>query len=294
MRSPNTATRPESGASHELGAQDITLGYRDRVVIEQLTMSITAGSITAIVGANASGKSTLLKALGRLIAPTNGKVMLDGTDIGSRSTKSTARVVGLLPQHPIAPEGITVADLVGRGRYPHQRLLSPWSRADYEALDAALHATNVADLAERRVDELSGGQRQRVWIAMALAQETPILLLDEPTSFLDVAHQMEVLDLLVDLNRLRATTIVVVLHELNLACRYADILVAMRAGHIHACGPPDEIVNTTLVQEVFGMDSQVITDPTTGGPFVIPMGRHRCSNPDTKHRSSNRSSDDHN
>jgi iron complex transport system ATP-binding protein len=263
-----------------LSAHHVTLAYRDRVVIENLTVQIKPGSMTVIVGANASGKSTLLKALGRLISPTAGTVMLDGADIRSSPTKTTARTVGLLPQHPIAPEGITVADLVGRGRYPHQRLLSPWRHEDYVALDAALVATQIQDLAERRVEELSGGQRQRVWIAMALAQETPILLLDEPTSYLDVAHQVEVLDLLVDLKQRNGTTIVVVLHDLNLACRYADVLIAMRSGRIQAVGNPSDIVTHELVADVFGLQSHIAADPITGSPLVVPIGRHhRLANP---------------
>ena len=257
-----------------LAADAVTLAYGDRTVVERLSLDIAPGRITAIVGANGCGKSTLLRALARLIAPKQGQVLLDGTALGSRPSKEIARVLGLLPQSPVAPEGIAVADLVGRGRHPHQKLLARWSAHDYEAVAAALDATGIADLADRSVDELSGGQRQRVWFAMALAQETDVLLLDEPTTFLDVAHQIEVLDLLTDLNHDRGTTIVMVLHDLNLAARYADELVAVVDGRVVAIGAPADIVTSDLVREVFGLESTVIADPLTGKPLVLPSGRH--------------------
>jgi iron complex transport system ATP-binding protein len=257
-----------------LSADAVTLAYGDRTVVERLSLDIAPGRITAIVGANGCGKSTLLRALARLISPKEGQVVLDGAALGSRPSKEIARALGLLPQSPVAPEGIAVADLVGRGRHPHQKLLARWSAHDYEAVAAALEATGIADLADRSVDELSGGQRQRVWIAMALAQETDILLLDEPTTFLDVAHQIEVLDLLTDLNHDRGTTIVMVLHDLNLAARYADELVAVVDGRVHAIGEPSEVVTSDLVREVFGLESTVIADPLTGKPLVLPSGRH--------------------
>jgi iron complex transport system ATP-binding protein len=260
--------------THQLIADAVTLAYGDRTVVEQLSLDLAPGRITAIVGANGCGKSTLLRALARLIKPRSGTVVLDGTAIASRNTKEIARTLGLLPQSPVAPEGIAVTDLVGRGRHPHQRLLARWTAHDYAAVADALDATGIADLADRSVDELSGGQRQRVWIAMALAQETDILLLDEPTTFLDVAHQVEVLDLLTDLNRSRGTTIVMVLHDLNLAARYADELVAVLDGRIHALGAPSDIVTASLVREVFGLESSVIPDPLTGKPLVLPSGRH--------------------
>lgn len=260
--------------AHTLAAEAVTLAYGDRRVVDGLSLEIAPGRITAIVGANGCGKSTLLRALARLLPPRDGRVVLDGTSIASRPTKEIARTLGLLPQGPTAPEGIAVADLVGRGRHPHQRLLARWTAHDYEAVSAALDATGIADLADRSVDELSGGQRQRVWIAMALAQETDILLLDEPTTFLDVAHQIEVLDLLTDLNRERGTTIVMVLHDLNLAARYADELVAVRDGRIHAAGAPIDVVTDALVRDVFGLESSVIPDPLTGKPLVLPAGRH--------------------
>ena len=260
--------------AHTLQAEGVTLAYGDRTVIEGLDLAITPGKITSIVGSNGCGKSTLLRALARLLAPASGQVILDGKSLHSRSTKEVARVLGLLPQSPIAPEGIAVADLVGRGRHPHQKALARWNAHDYEVVADALEATGITDLADRSVDELSGGQRQRVWIAMALAQQTDILLLDEPTTFLDVAHQVEVLDLLTDLAVSRGTTIVMVLHDLNLAARYSDELVAMCAGAVHAAGAPSEILTHTLVEEVFGMANQITTDPVSGKPMVMPIGRH--------------------
>jgi len=262
---------------HRLEAEAVTLAYGDRTVVERLDLDVTPGRITAIVGANGCGKSTLLRALARLMAPTQGRILLDGEPISSRGSKQVARVVGLLPQSPLAPEGITVADLVGRGRHPHQRLLARWNAHDYEAVADALAATNTTELADRSIDELSGGQRQRVWVAMALAQETDILLLDEPTTLLDIAHQIEVLDLLAELGRTRGTTIVMVLHDLNLAARYADELVAMSEGRIVACGAPSHVLDAELVQQVFGIRSHVIDDPVSGNPLVVPVGRHHVA-----------------
>jgi iron complex transport system ATP-binding protein len=231
------------------------------------------------VGANACGKSTLLRSMSRLLSPRAGQVLLDGRAVHRMPAKELARTLGLLPQSPIAPEGITVADLVGRGRHPHQRVFSRWSRADDAAVAAALEATQTTTLADRAVDELSGGQRQRVWIAMALAQQTDLLLLDEPTTFLDVAHQVEVLDLLTDLNRTRGTTIVMVLHDLNLAARYADHLVALASGRVHAVGTPLDVLTVEHVRAVFGLDCQVIPDPTSGKPLMLPIGRHHMTPP---------------
>lgn len=260
--------------SHQLEASGVALGYGERTVVDGLDLAIAPGRITCLVGANGCGKSTLLRALARLLRPNAGEVVLDGRSIHTLPTRAVARVLGLLPQSPIAPEGIAVADLVGRGRHPHQKALARWSARDYEVVADALDATGITDLADRAVDELSGGQRQRVWIAMALAQETDILLLDEPTTFLDVAHQVEVLDLITDLSLERGTTIVMVLHDLNLAARYAHELVAIRDGRVHAAGAPDQILTSELVQEVFGLRSLVTDDPATGKPMVTPMGRH--------------------
>jgi iron complex transport system ATP-binding protein len=264
---------------HALTAVDLTLGYGERTVIEGLDLVVSPGRITAIVGPNACGKSTLLRSMSRLLAPRGGRVLLDGKAVHRMPAKELARTLGLLPQSPIAPEGITVADLVGRGRHPHQRVFSRWSRKDDAAVASALEATQTTALADRAVDELSGGQRQRVWIAMALAQQTDLLLLDEPTTFLDVSHQVEVLDLLTDLNRVRGTTVVMVLHDLNMAARYADHLVALTSGRIHATGTPEQVLTEESVRAVFGLDSKVIEDPTSGKPLMLPIGRHHMATP---------------
>lgn len=259
---------------HQLDAEAVTLGYGGRDIISDLSVEVPDGKITVIVGANACGKSTLLRGLARLLAPRSGRVVLDGADVQTMKSLEVARVMGLLPQSPTAPGGITVADLVARGRYPHQGWFRRWNADDDAAVDAALEATGTADLAARPVQELSGGQRQRVWVAMALTQQTDILLLDEPTTFLDIAHQVELLDLLVDLNRARGTTIVLVLHDLNLACRYADHLIAMKSGRILAEGAPNDVVSADLVSEVFQMACEVVPDPVSGTPMVVPRGRH--------------------
>ena len=261
-------------AHRTLTAAGISLAYGDRTIVDTLDLTVPAGKVTAIVGANACGKSTLLKAMARLLPPRAGQVLLDGKDIHRMPTKQVARDLGLLPQSPIAPEGIAVSDLVSRGRTPHHGPLARWTPADDKAVAEALEATDIVAIADRPVDELSGGQRQRVWIAMALAQQTDVLLLDEPTTFLDVSHQIDVLDLLTDLNRSRGTTIVMVLHDLNLAARYADHLVAMSAGRIFASGAPEQVLTAETVHEVFGLDSRVIPDPLTGRPLVLPIGRH--------------------
>ncbi|MCC9173625.1 ABC transporter ATP-binding protein [Arthrobacter sp. zg-Y179] len=263
-----------------LSAEKLELGYDERKVVDSLSLTLPAGKITIIVGANACGKSTLLRGLARLLKPTAGTVYLNGKDISSVPSRQVARTLGLLPQTPTAPEGITVADLVGRGRYPHQGWFRQWTAADDDAVAAALAATDTVDLAGRSVDELSGGQRQRVWIAMALAQETDILLLDEPTTFLDVTHQIEVLDLITDLNRRAGTTVAIVLHDLNLAARYADHLVAMKDGKIAAEGAPADVVTEELVGTVFGLASRVIPDPVSGTPMVVPLGRHHSAAPE--------------
>jgi iron complex transport system ATP-binding protein len=264
---------------HRLTASALSLGYGDRTVIEGLDLEVPPGRVTAIVGANACGKSTLLRSMSRLLAPRAGHVLLDGKEVHRMPAKQLARTMGLLPQSPIAPEGITVSDLVGRGRHPHQGIFTRWSAADDAAVADALDATDTAGLADRPVDELSGGQRQRVWIAMALAQQTELLLLDEPTTFLDVSHQVEVLDLLTDLNRRRGTTIVMVLHDLNLAARYADHLVALAGGRVHAAGDPTAVLTEEVVRTVFGLDSRVIPDPVSGKPLMLPIGRHHAIAP---------------
>ncbi len=253
-----------------LSTRGLSLGYDDRAVIEGLDLDILDGSVTAIVGANASGKSTLLRGLARLLTPKAGVVLLDDRPLAELSTREVARRMGVLPQSPVAPDGITVADLVGRGRHPHQGWFRRWDAADEEAVARALDATNTADLAGRLLRELSGGQRQRVWIAMALAQQTDILLLDEPTTFLDVSHQVELLRLLRELNAESGKTIVVVMHELNLAARYADHMIAMADGAVVAEGVPVDVVTVSLVRRVFDLDCVVIPDPVAGTPMVVP------------------------
>ncbi|MDR6433076.1 ABC transporter ATP-binding protein [Brucella pseudogrignonensis] len=255
--------------THRLRADTVTLKYDERTVARDLSVSIPDASFTVIVGPNACGKSTLLRALSRLLKPSTGKIVLDGGDIASLPAKETARRLGLLPQSSIAPEGITVADLVARGRYPHQSFLRQWSEADEAAVALAMASTKITELANRPVDELSGGQRQRVWIALVLAQDTPILLLDEPTTYLDIAHQIELLDLLAQLNK-QGRTVVAVLHELNHACRYASHLIAMRDGALIAQGKPADIVTEELVEEVFGLASVIIADPVSGTPLIVP------------------------
>ncbi|MFD1713066.1 ABC transporter ATP-binding protein [Amnibacterium flavum] len=263
-----------NASSPAIRAEGLTLGYDDRVVVTDLDLEIPRGVTSVIVGANACGKSTLLRAMARLLPPRSGRVVLDGRAINELPTREIARTLGLLPQTPVAPEGIAVADLVGRGRYPHQGWFRQWGAEDDSAVDDALSTTGILDLADRSVDELSGGQRQRVWIAMALAQQTDVLLLDEPTTFLDLNHQVEVLDLLTDLNRDRGTTIVMVLHDLNLAARYAANLIAMKDGRVHAQGAPADVMTPEVVEAVFGLRSHVITDPVSGTPLVVPVGRH--------------------
>lgn len=260
-----------------LHTEDLALAYGPLTVVKDLSVGIPEGKVTMIVGTNACGKSTLLRGLARLLAPAAGGVYLDGKSISSLRSKDVATMLGLLPQSPTAPEGITVADLVGRGRYPHQGMFRRWTSQDDDAVARAMAATDTAALASRPVDELSGGQRQRVWIAMALAQRTRLLLLDEPTTFLDICHQVEVLDLLSDLNRGDDTTVVIVLHDLNLAARYGDHLIAMKDGRIAAEGPPTTVLTAGLVEDVFGLPCRIITDPVSGTPMVVPIGRHRTT-----------------
>ncbi|WP_110970262.1 ABC transporter ATP-binding protein [Pseudomonas huaxiensis] len=258
--------------THRLQADALTLRYEQRTISTDLSLRIPDGSFTVIVGPNACGKSTLLRALSRLLVPAAGQVLLDQRPIGEFPAREVARCLGLLPQSATAPDGITVADLVARGRYPHQSFLRQWSKADEQVVKEAMAATGVSELAERALNELSGGQRQRVWIAMVLAQQTPILLLDEPTTYLDIAHQVELLDLLADLNR-QGRTVVAVLHDLNQACRYASHLVAMKDGAIVASGAPADIFTEELVERVFGLASLIIADPVTGTPLLVPKGR---------------------
>lgn len=259
---------------HALVAHDVVAGYEKKTVIQGVGITVPAGKISVIIGANACGKSTLLKTMARLIKPETGAITLDGKGISSIPPKQLARVLGLLPQSPVVPEGIAVSDLVGRGRFPHQSFLRGWGKKDSDAVSEALEIMGITELANRNIDELSGGQRQRVWIAMALAQQTDILLLDEPTTFLDITYQIEILDLLTDLNRKRGTTIVMVLHDINLSARYADYIFALRDGKLVSEGTPGEIITDALIKTVFGLDCAVIDDPVSGTPFVVPKGRH--------------------
>ena len=272
---PKTSTKQITSTTQQraLETKGLALSYDGNPVIHGLDLVIPHGEVTVIIGANACGKSTLLRGIGRLLRPTAGVVELDGRDIRSLPTKEVARVVGILPQSPVAPEGITVSDLVGRGRYPHQGWFRQWSADDDRIVTEALTVTSMLDLADRRVEQLSGGQRQRVWIAMALAQDPDILLLDEPTTFLDVAHQLEVLDLLMQLNRERHATVVMVLHDLNLAARYAGTLVLMAHGEVLASGAPEEVITAENMKAAFGLDARIVADPVAGSPMVVPIGR---------------------
>ncbi|MET9862992.1 ABC transporter ATP-binding protein [Streptomyces smyrnaeus] len=264
-----------TSATGRLAARGLTLAYEDRTVVAELDLEVPDGEVTVVVGPNACGKSTTLRAFGRLLRPRAGAVLLDGEDLAHIPTRTIAQSLGLLPQSPVAPEAITVSDLVARGRQPHQRWWQQWSQEDERAVTEAMERTDVTALSERPVDELSGGQRQRVWLAMALAQQTDLLLLDEPTTYLDIAHQVEVLDLVRQLaaptaEGTRGRTVVMVLHDLNQAARYADHLVAMKDGRIVARGRPDQIVDAALVREVFGLEAVVVPCPVTGDPLVVP------------------------
>ena len=273
-----SSVRPDSSSSTDeaprLHTDNVTVGYGRRIVSERLDVSIPDASFTVIVGPNACGKSTLLRSLSRLLKPSEGQVVLDGADIHSQKAKDVARRIGLLPQTSIAPEGIVVADLVARGRHPHQKLIRQWTTNDEQKVVAAMEAASVTDLAGRLVDDLSGGQKQRVWVAMALAQDTGILLLDEPTTFLDITHQIELMELFTDLH-LAGRTLVAVLHDLNHAARYATHLIAMKGGAVVAEGDPSDIVDAELVEEVFGLECLVVPDPVAGTPQVVPLGRDR-------------------
>jgi iron complex transport system ATP-binding protein len=269
MTAPMTAPRNDAA---RLGAEGVTVGYADRVVLDNLDVTIPTGVITTVIGPNGCGKSTLLRTLSRLLKPRQGTVLLDGNDIARLRTKDVAKRMGLLPQTPIAPEGLTVADLVARGRHPHQSWVRQWSSDDADVVAKALHMTGVADLAHRPVDSLSGGQRQRVWISMTLAQGTDLLLLDEPTTYLDLAHAIDVIDLVDDLHE-AGCTIVMVLHDLNLAVRYSDNLIVMKSGAIVAQGHPSEVITSELLLDTFGLQAKVIDDPVSERPLIVPIGR---------------------
>jgi len=254
----------------------LTLSYGDTIIINELDVKIPKGEITVFIGSNGCGKSTLLRSIARLLKPKEGTVLLEGNAIAKLSTKEVAKQLAILPQGPTAPEGLTVLQLVKQGRYPYQSWLKQWSEGDEEAVNSALEATGLQELAERTVDSLSGGQRQRAWIAMTLAQKTEIILLDEPTTYLDMTHQIEILDLLFELNERENRTIVMVLHDLNLACRYAHNLVALKDKKVFAQGKPEEVINCSLVQNVFEMNCEVTVDPIFGTPLCIPHGKGRC------------------
>ncbi|EIF14613.1 ABC transporter [Bacillus sp. 5B6] len=259
-----------------ISTETLSLGYGETVIIDELDVAIPKGEITVLIGSNGCGKSTLLRSLARLMKPRGGSVLLEGKAIAKLPTKEVARELAILPQSPSAPEGLTVHQLVKQGRYPYQSWLKQWSNEDEDAVAKALKATKLEEMADRPVDSLSGGQRQRAWIAMTLAQDTDIILLDEPTTYLDMTHQIEILDLLFELNEKEKRTIVMVLHDLNLACRYAHYLVAIKDKQIYAEGRPEEVITCELVQQVFAMNCQVTQDPLFGTPLCIPHGRGRC------------------
>ncbi|MEU5889128.1 ABC transporter ATP-binding protein [Streptomyces sp. NPDC047461] len=267
-----TEIKSDVVGTSRLEARGVTVGYGDRTVIDDLDVAIPSGLVTTIIGPNGCGKSTLLRTLSRLLKPAKGTVVLDGDDIARLRTRDVAKKLGLLPQAPVAPEGLTVADLVARGRHPHQSWLRQWSSDDAQVVERALAMTGVADLADRPVDELSGGQRQRVWISMTLAQGTDLLLLDEPTTYLDLAHAIDVLDLVNDLHT-SGRTVVMVLHDLNLATRYSDNLIVMREGAILAQGHPRDVITAELLHEAFGLRARVIDDPVGDRPVIVPIGR---------------------
>ncbi len=258
-------------------AGSIVAGYDNKIILNGIDITIPSNKISVIIGANACGKSTLLKTLARLIKPVSGEITLDGKQISAIPPKQLAQTLGLLPQSPVVPEGIIVSDLVARGRFPYQTFLKGMGKKDYEAVEEALDIMGITELANRSVDELSGGQRQRVWIAMALAQQTDILLLDEPTTFLDITYQVEILDLLTDLNRKRGTTIVMVLHDINLSARYADYIFAVNKGRLVSQGSPSEVIKEELIKQVFGLECAVIKDPVSGSPFIVPKGRYHVN-----------------
>jgi iron complex transport system ATP-binding protein len=259
--------------SHHIETKQLTLAYEGAPVVRNLDLSIPAGKITMLVGANGCGKSTLLRGLARLLKPKSGIVYLDGKDLVRLKSKTVAQKLGMLTQSPIAPEGLTVRDLVAMGRYPYQNWLQHWSKEDEQKVQEVLSITTMTELADRALDSLSGGQRQRAWIAMVLAQDTDILLLDEPTTYLDLAHQVELLDLLQELHETKGKTIVMVLHDLNLACRYGDYLVAVQQGKVYGMGTPKAVMTEEMVREVFNLECRIVPDPLANTPMCIPIGR---------------------
>ena len=261
-------------STHTFQTENLVAGYDNKAILQGVSLAIPSNKISIIIGSNGCGKSTLLKTMARLIKPISGQVLLDDKSINKIPPKQLARVLGLLPQSPIVPEGITVADLVGRGRFPHQSFLKGWSTEDYDAVAEAMEMMNITELADSHIDELSGGQRQRVWIAMALAQQTDILFLDEPTTYLDITYQVEILDLLTDLNRKYGTTIVMVLHDINLSARYADYIFALHKGLLVSEGTPANVITSELIKDIFNLNCVVTQDPVSDSPSVVPIGRH--------------------
>lgn len=261
---------------------DLSVGYNDQYLFEKLNLTIPRGQISVFVGSNGCGKSTLLRSIARLLKPAEGSVLMEGKDVNRMSSREVAKKMGILPQSPVSPEGLTVYDLVKQGRYPHQSWLKKWTEVDTEKVEEAMKATRVYELKDRPVDELSGGQRQRAWVAMTLAQDTEVILLDEPTTFLDMTHQIEILDLLFELNEKDSRTIIMVLHDINLASRYAHNIIAIKDGAVFNQGTPENIIDCNLVREVFDMECQVAKDPIFGTPHCIPFGRGRCVLPNVQ------------
>jgi ABC-type cobalamin/Fe3+-siderophores transport system ATPase subunit len=268
---------PDHKSAHRLGAQDLSTGYGTNVILDDVTIDVPEGKITALIGANGCGKSTLLRTLGRALDPLGGTVLLDGKDIAAEPRRSVARLLALLPQSPVAPESLTVRELCGFGRHPHRGMFSRDTPQDRDAIAHALTAAGLDELAGQSLHSLSGGQRQRAWIAMALAQETPIMLLDEPTTYLDIAHQLDVLNLLAELNRSEGRTIVMVLHDLNQAAQYAHHLIAVAEGGVHATGSPRELLTPELIRTVFGVEAVVVPHPVIGTPLCLPISTKRTS-----------------
>ncbi len=260
--------------SYQLNAESLVAGYGNKDILKEIDIHIPEGKISVIIGPNACGKSTLLKTLSRIIKPTGGSVSLNGKNILKMHSKKLAKVIGMLPQSPIVPEGIKVVDLVGRGRYPHQSFLGTWTKNDYEAVAEAMDIMHIGELANRDIDELSGGQRQRVWIAMVLAQQPKILFLDEPTTFLDITYQIEILDLLTEYNKKNKTTIVMVLHDINLSSRYADYIFALKQGELVTQGTPREVINKKNIKTVFNLDAYITTDIVSNLPSISPIGKY--------------------
>ena len=270
---PSPSLPVSQSPSHRLKTQQLTLAYDGAPIIRNLNLAIPIGKTTVLVGANGCGKSTLLRGLAKLLKPKSGTVYLDGKDISRLKAKTVAKKLGMLPQSPTAPEGLTVRDLVAMGRYPYQSWMQQWSKEDEDKVVEALEITTMTELADRALDSLSGGQRQRAWIAMVLAQDTDILLLDEPTTFLDLSHQVALLDLLDELQETKKKTIVMILHDLNLSCRYADYLVAVQQGKVYATGTPEQVMTEETVRDVFDLECRIVSDPLANTPMCIPIGR---------------------